>query len=314
MHDKTGLLSQLLRDLEAEVGTTDVAFIVLSALIESVKYLKVKDVSDFCRQFCELSASISNIEPKFGILNFYFAQINNIVSRYFEQNEFDEKLWKRIVLKQVKDILREANVQKHELLKYAEQIDVENKTILIHDHARTVHEVLAHYKAMGKHFKVIIAEQSFEKTHVNIEKMDHLQIPFQVVPAYMLSHVHGDINMVFFGALTLKDKMDFVMVPGAHGIISEFNSADIPVYMFINTTKFSLWKSKKKGEIFMHKHLREHYYKPITYERIKYSHDRVPAKFFSKIITNEGIFSPAELKTLFMKKMSEYGDKYPCKI
>jgi len=308
MQDKTGLLSKLLRDLEAEVGTTDVAFIVLMALVDAVKSLEVKNILEFCSQFEQLKDSISNIEPKFGILDYYFKKMNCVVSKHFKENDFSEKRWKRLVLKQIKDILKEANIQRHKLSEQAEKIDIENKTILIHDHTHTVHDVLAHYKYMGKHFKVIIAEQSFDKTHTNIERMHQCQIPFQVVPAYMLSHIHDNVDMVFFGALTLKDSMNFVMVPGAHGVISEFNSANIPSYMFINTTKFSLWRSKSKSEVFMHKHSRDHHSKPITYERVKYSHDRVPAEFFSKIITEEGIFTPEELKNVFEKKMSEYGD------
>jgi translation initiation factor 2B subunit (eIF-2B alpha/beta/delta family) len=115
----------------------------------------------------------------------------------------------------------------------------------------------------------------------------------------MLSHIHDQIDMVFFGALTLKDTMNFVMNPGALSIITEFHLEKIPIYMFMGTDKFSLWKSKKRGEIFIHKHKRTHIHKPIEYERIKYSHDRVPAKLFKKIVTNEGVLTPLKLKKVF---------------
>ena len=93
--------------------------------------------------------------------------------------------------------------------------------------------------------------------------------------------------------------MHFVMDPGTHSIISEFHVENIPAYMFIDTSKFSLWESKERGEIFIHKHLRQHHSKPIEYERIKYSHDRVPVKLFKKIITDEGVLNPGQLKELF---------------
>jgi translation initiation factor 2B subunit (eIF-2B alpha/beta/delta family) len=114
-----------------------------------------------------------------------------------------------------------------------------------------------------------------------------------------------NIDMVFFGALTLKDTMDFVMEPGTHGVASEFYAENVPMYMFIDTSKFSLWKSKQRGEIFIHKHTRTHCSKPIEYERIKYSHDRVPAKIFSKIVTNEGIFDADGVKDLFEKRLKQ---------
>ena len=83
----------------------------------------------------------------------------------------------------------------------------------------------------------------------------------------------------------------------------------IPVYMFINTSKFSLWKSKKRGEIFIHRHQRKHHSKPIEYERIKYSHDRVPAKLFSKIITDEGVLNPEQLQELYKKRFDSLRKK-----
>ena len=77
--------------------------------------------------------------------------------------------------------------------------------------------------------------------------------------------------------------------------------------MFISSKKFSLWKSKKRSEIFIHKHKREHHEKEIEYERIKYSHDRVPVSLFKKIITNEGIYTPAGLERLFNEKLKKCG-------
>jgi translation initiation factor 2B subunit (eIF-2B alpha/beta/delta family) len=136
--------------------------------------------------------------------------------------------------------------------------------------------------------------------------MHKARIPFQVIPAYMLSHIHDDIDMVFFGAVTLKDTMVFVMQPGTHGVLSEFHMADVPSYLFMNTLKFSLWKSKKRVGVFMQKHTREHRRKPIQYRRIKYSHDRVPTKFFHKIVTNEGILTPPKIKKLFNEKCKQY--------
>jgi translation initiation factor 2B subunit (eIF-2B alpha/beta/delta family) len=162
--------------------------------------------------------------------------------------------------------------------------------------------VLIHLKNKKNKFNVIIAEQDYEKTHDNIERMYAAGIQFMVVPAYMLSHLHDQIDMVFFGALTLKDTMNFVMNPGALSIISEFHHEKIPVYMFLGTEKFSLWKSKKRGEIFIHKHTRKHLNKPIVYERTKYSHDRVPSDLFKKIVTNEGVFTSKQIEKMFNEK------------
>ncbi len=213
--------------------------------------------------------------------------------------------WKKTAINKIKKVMKEARKQKRQILKYSEKIKIDEKTILIHDHSHTVQDTLVYLKKKGRKFKVIIAEQDYEKTHDNIERLHAANIPFMVVPAYMLSHLHDQIDMVFFGALTLKDTMHFVMSPGALSIITEFTMEDIPVYMFLGTEKFSLWKSKLRGEIFIHKHTREHLNKPIIYERTKYSHDRVPADLLYRIVTNEGILKPEQIEKLYWKRFKE---------
>lgn len=306
MKPKVALLSQILRDLESEIGTSDLATLALIALVDAVQALKVKSSQEFCDQFQLLMKVVTSTEPKFGILNHHFDALYKYFSITICCKECNEAEWKREAVESINDILIRAQQEKSRLVHESEKVQVEGKTILIHDHSHTVQRILTHNKNLERNFKVVIAEQDFDKTHSNIESMHAAGIMFQVVPAYMLSHVHKEIDMVFFGGLTLKDTMDFVMDPGTLSIISEFHEEGIPAYMFINTSKFSLWKSKKRGEIFIHKHLRKHANQPIEYERIKYSHDRVPAKLFHKIVTNEGVFSPEEIEKIFKEKMEKY--------
>lgn len=306
MQSKIEVFSKLLREIEMEIGSRDLADLVFKSLISAVKSLDVKDADYFNEEFSKLLRLISQTEPRYGILNYYFSKLSKFTQQTICPDEKCRSKWKYMFIKEIKDILKYGQSQKIEILKQSEKLDLEGKTILIHDHSHTVQDVLVHHKNMGKHFKVIIAEQNLEKTHDNIERMHDAQIPFHVVPAYMLSHLHDDIDMVFFGSVTLKSSMDFVMSPGDHSIISEFHVVGVPVYMFIDTSKFSLWKSEKKVEVFMHKHERTHYFRPITYERIKYSHDRVPAKLFTKIVTNQGVFDPLGIKKLFLEKMKKH--------
>lgn len=306
MKKNVELLSQILRELESEIGTSDLANLVLIALVDAVGALRVKNSAEFCEQFHKLLDAVSATEPKFGILSHRFDALFKYFSTTVCCKNCSEVEWKKEVIESINDILITAHQEKAQLIYQSNQVNVEGKTILIHDHSHTVQKVLAHFKNIGRNFKVVIAEQDFEKTHSNIESMHKAGIEFQVVPAYMLSHVHKQIDMLFFGALTLKDTMDFVMDPGTLGTISEFHEEGIPVYMFIDSAKFSLWKSKRRGEIFIHRDKRKHAQATIEYERIKYSHDRVPIKLFYRIVTNEGVFTPAELEKRFHQKMEEY--------
>ena len=54
MQSKIDLFSQLLRELEAEIGTRDVNDLSLRALQKSIEYLKANDAQKFCSQFEKL--------------------------------------------------------------------------------------------------------------------------------------------------------------------------------------------------------------------------------------------------------------------
>jgi len=308
MQQQIDLYSQVLRKMEIEIGARDVSRVLLKSLKGSVKNFKAKDNDDFCEQMMKLIHILSNIEPKFGILNYQLHKLEVFLEGNIckKSTKMTDKKRKRHVIKKLCELIRDAKKKDVALKRNAETINIDGKTILIHDHSHTVQDLLVSNKRKGQKFHVIIAEQDYEKTHNNIERMHKARIPFQVVPSYMLSHIHDRVDMLFFGALTFKDSGNFVMGPGTHSIISEFHVAKTPIYMFMNTIKFSLWRSKKRAGVFIHKHKRQHLYKPIEYERIKYSHDRVPVEMFTKIVTDKGIFSSSEFDSMFRKQLEKY--------
>ncbi len=299
---KIDLLSQLLRELEEDIGSSDVFYLVIKSLQDAVRRLKVKNEADLIGQFEKLLDVICHTSPKFGIVDYYFRNLahdlKHTIDIHGNVREF--------ILEKLDEIRENAQEQRSKILHNAEKINVKKKTILLHDHSHTVHAVLRHLTKKKEKFSVIVGEQDYHKTHDNIEMLHEEKIPFQVIPDYMVSHIGENVDMVFFGALTLKDSMHFVMEPGAYSVISQFNMMGIPIYAFLNTTKFSLWKSKPRGEIFVHQHKRAHHSKPIEYDRLKYSHDRVPVKYFHRIVTNEGILTPGQLEKLYLKKFEEH--------
>ena len=298
METKITIFSEILRDLESQIGTRDVSQLVLRAFNTSMKDFKPKSHDDIKKQFENLVHIISNTKPRFGVLTNFF---NEIVTSFDEKSpsSYNSNKCKLFFDNKINNLLKSENKDYEHLLSNATDINVKNKRILIHDHSHTVHDVLLNYKKKKINFNVVIAEQETDKTHSNIEFLHEHDIPFQVVPAYMISHIYNTIDIAFFGALTLKDTMHFVMDPGSSSLISELFIAKIPSYMFLEVNKFSLWKSKKRGEVFMHEHKRRHHNKPIEYNRIKYSHDRVSTEFFEKIITDKESFTQKGIKKYF---------------
>lgn len=301
MQKKLDLLSTLLRDFENDLGTSDLFFVVLKAMKEALQYFKPVDTNDFQRQFRQLVYMFCNTQPKFGLFRHYFQTILYDFENLPKNNVSIDEFF-RDELQKIEDQERS---NREAILRYSESLDVDGKSILIYEQSHKVQEVLQHLKDKGKKFRIVVAEQEYEKTHRIIEFLHEQNIPFQVVPDYMLSHIEDAVDMLFFGALTLKNTMDFVMPTGSHSVLSEFHTMNIPSYMFLQTTKFSLWESEPKTEVYHKKETRKHFSKPINYERLKFSHDRVQARLFEKIITEEGVCTPEELQQTFEKKLTQ---------
>ncbi|MBT7703643.1 hypothetical protein HN748_05400 [Candidatus Peregrinibacteria bacterium] len=299
-------LSELFREIEVDIGATNLSLLVLESFADAVRGLKGQNHHNFYEALIKLTEFIKNTEPKFAIIIDSFYEILKLAhdEEMHHLNE-DFPLKKKKFLKRLKDLIKAERAEEKALVKHALEIDVEGKEILIHDNSRTIHRVLNALKRAGKHFRVIVAEQDPDKTGPIIEALHKKRIPFRVVPAYMITHVNEHIDMVFLSGLTLKSTMNFVMDPGTNGLVSQFHLMKKPVYLFMVTSKFSMWKAKKKIGVYSHVHRRRHHCKPIDFERIKFSHDRVSAKLMKKIVTEQGVFTPKQIETIFNKKLQK---------
>ncbi len=303
---KINLMSKLLREIESDIGSTELNLLVLKRLITSIETLDVKTSEEFQEKFYELYEVLSITSPKFWIVNVHLEELKAFFQKNIINQNFSLSKQKRVFIKKINDLHNSSEQQKEMIIKNSLSIDVDGKTILIYDTSNVVLRILKNFVKNWRKFKIIIAEQGIDKTHKNVENMHQLWISFQVVPAYTLSHILERVDMIFLWALTMKDTKNFVMSPGSHSIVSEFNVEKIPAYLFINTEKFSLWKSKERWDVFIHEHLRKHVEKDIEYTRIKYSHDRVPVELFHRIVTNQGVFTSKEVSDLYDKKYKEY--------
>src|SRR3989339_131778 len=300
-------ISTLFRQIELDKGTTELDTIVLSALVDAIKQYPITDIKKFQEIFKEIIALICQTEPKIAILMDHMFDVYEELLKVFQYDskENQEKI-KSKLLKKIDEVIKDQKNKKQQLLKNAKKyVNIEGKSILIFDHSHTVQDVLTYLHNSGEKFKVIVAEQDIYKTEDIIASLHKSNIPFEVIPSYMLSHYEQNVDMLFFGAVTLKNTYDFVLDPGSLAIISEFHLTKKKTVMFITTSKFSLWKSKRGTEVYHHPQNRLHSRQKIEYKRLKFSHDRVPSKLFDIIITEEGNFTASELKKNYDEKFKE---------
>lgn len=298
------VLSQLFRSIESELGTHAFCILVLDALKKSLQQYKISSKEEFDQQLLNIFKLIHNTKPRYAILLDSFYKILEIEDTC---NTFSRAK----IIKEINKIGKFYDSEKKQMIKIAENIDVNDKNILIHDHSHSVHEVLLALKNKHKKFSVIVAEQDLEKTADNISFLHKNQIPFKVVPAHMLSHIDKTIDLVFCGTVTFQENLQFVMDPGSKAMISHFHLEKKPIYVFITSSKLTLWPLIEQcHEVYAKPQKRIHHsLKEVEFERLKFSHDRVFVNLFDHIVTENKIYRPLEFVELFKRLFKERSTK-----
>jgi len=280
-----------------DLGTHGFCILVLESFVTALRQHRIKSKKELFRQFNHIFDLIQDVKPKYAILidSFY-----KIFSQAGGQTVED-------IVGNINEIKAAYQAEMDHLVEAGLSIDAHKKKILIYDHSHSVQNVLRALHDKGQHFSVILAEQDMGKTEDNIAFLHEADIPFKVIPAYMISHFEEEIDMAFFGAVTFQDCGKFVMDPGSKSIISHLKVEEKPVYLFLTTSKFSLWKTREaKTEIHIKTDIRCHQtLNQIEFERVKFSHDRVSAKLIDHVVTEKGLFDSKSILEEFKRLMTK---------
>lgn len=308
MSPTSNKLSKIFLQIEADLGATDLAGFVMETLHEALGALKVKDVDDMFRQFKILVTEIKNTQPRISLVIYYFYEIWEELQVQKEKGtihnieDFNEIVKSTIIR------LRAENDEDFEsIISNGAELIKDGDSILVHSHSGTIRRIIAKAQYLGRKFHVILAEQEAEKTLDMIEYFSEKGVPFTVVPEYMLSHILQDVSKVFFGATTMNFEQNFICDAGSYSVLAEFHEVEIPTYMFLSTKKFSLWQSEMQHHTYKtkQKKILTKSAKVVNYERIKFSHDRVPAKLFNYVVTESGAYNPKEIQEIYTARYIE---------
>ncbi len=302
-------LSLIFRQIESDRGTSSLSKYVLEALISSLNGFEAGSVEDFYKELRELIVLLKGTKPRMGVVIAHFCQIWDVLEERKSKIKSMEDL-KMVLIKTVDSLNEEANQDAKQIISNGVDCVEDGDSILIHSHSRTVMNILAKAFRAKKKIRVVLAEQEEDKTQDMIHFFQERGIPFVVVPEYMLSHIETEVTKVFLGGITFNNQYVFVTDAGTNSVVSEFHHAHIPIFMFMSTKKFSLWDvtSKEMTYKITQKQTEKHPEKFVTYERIKFSHDRVPVELVDFVVTEEGKATPAQLKKNFDAKYKSYSE------
>lgn len=295
--------NDLLIAMEHDLGTRDTCIHFLTSLEAALNETRFKNAKDVRAQFSGFYEMFTHLKPRMAIIQHYLDSV-------LEGVVCDETAGPDELIRTMTATIREAekdNAKRSDRLKHVALQSIRaNAHILIHSHSHTVLDTLELASHTHKKFSVIVAEQEASRTLDIAKFLNERKIPFTVVPEYMLSSVEMDITCMLIGAVTLKHDLHFVVDAGTKAVVSEMNAAKIPVYLMLTTNKFSYWKTKAALQTQKTVKSIAHPHADFSFERVKFSHDRLPLSQIDHVITEEGIFSQKQLLECYKRKLAEY--------
>lgn len=296
----------LLLELEHDLGTRDTCVNFLESFKDALRLTAFKDADDVRRQIRAFYGMFADVKPRMAIIQNY---LDDLLEGLLESKADTPEMLLDQLLTEIKEAEADNKERAKRLTKHALELIPQDAKVLVHSHSHTVLDTLCAAKRAHRAFTVVVAEQEGEHTLDVIHTLQKANVPFTVVPEYMLSYIEEDIDCMLIGAVTLK--ADFVLAAdaGTKAVVSEMNAAGIPVHLLITTNKFSFWKTRSAPQTIKTVKSLHHHRGGFEYDRVKFSHDRMPLDQVTSVATEEGRFTVAAMKKRFEELLDEYEEQ-----
>jgi translation initiation factor 2B subunit (eIF-2B alpha/beta/delta family) len=102
-----------------------------------------------------------------------------------------------------------------------------------------------------------------------------------------------EANKLFLGAIAVTEDGKVVTAAGTSNIISIAHIHKLPVFLFVNSLKFSVKKSMEQN---IHKKVEKRSHDDFEYTLISHSHDLVDLNLIDHLIIEEGEIKKKEIQ------------------
>lgn len=277
------ILCSLIRDHEDTVGSSRVTMMAINAFIESIRQVRC-NVEEVRELYAELSLAIKNTEPK-------------VIPLIHLIEEFEKEL-EGLSYETVDEIKEKAIAilkQKHHKIKTKVGKVIENgltcinedDVIIVHTISYDVTNMLKLAReVLHKNFKVIVLKQDLGKTRRLVKSLSEAEIDMEIIPEYSLGNYIEQGNKVFMGALSITEDLKVVSAVGSANVVSLCHLNNLPIYLFVNTLKFSHRPSSQQK---IHRKVESRRHGDVSYQLVTHSHDTVDLKHVDFLVTEDGI-------------------------
>ena len=165
-----------------------------------------------------------------------------------------------------------------------EQINDRDR-IIVHSVNEPVQRIIPAAKRAGKEFQVLVLRQDPKKTAQIMRYLNAEKIVYTVTPEYGLSHSAPLADKLFLGGVAMTGDHKVVCAAGTSNIVAIARAYELPIYLFINSLKFSHLPSaehniNEKERVIRHE--------DFDCTEISYSHDLVDLSAIDHIFTENG--------------------------
>ena len=283
------ILCSLIRDHEDAVGSSRVAMMAINAFIESIRQVRCS-AEEIRELYAELSLVIKNTEPKVIPLIHLIEEFEKELSGSPDEsiNEIKEKAIR--ILEQKHDKIK-AKIGK--VIEHGLTCINEDDVIIVHTISYDVTNMLRLAReVLHKNFKVIVLKQDLAKTRRLVKSLSAAGINMEIIPEYSLNHYIDQGNKVFMGALSVTEDLKVVSAIGSANVVSLCHLNNLPIYLFVNTLKFSHRPSSQQK---IHRKVESKSHGDISYQLVTHSHDTVDLKHVDFLVTEDGIKDKAAI-------------------
>lgn len=278
------ILCRLMRDHEDLVGASRVSMLGVEAFIRSIEALKTTP-GEMRRQFLELAEAIKQTRPRIIPLIHLIEEFEIEMEPYFSEDPATARRKATEILK-IKYQKLKGKVSK--IIELGLNCIQDGDVIIMHSASEDVTNMVAMAKSsLGKEIRVIVLKQDFQKTKKLINTLTKAEVELETVPEFSLSHYIGRANKMFSCALSITHDLKVVCSVGTANVASLCHFHGVPVYLFINTLKFSHGLSE--DQCINEKRVAQ-VRDQCCYVLTTYSHDMVDLGMIDFLISEDGIF------------------------
>ncbi len=279
---KNQALYRLIREYLYAMGTSRTTVVAIQSYIDAIRRLRCTPGA-FKGNLLELGEIIKRTEPQVTPLVLLIEQFNAEIQR---QPNGDLESAKVKSVEILSSLLKRFEDDTEKLSRNCMNCIESGDFIVAHSSTAYIRNAFARaFSELNRKFKVLVLKQDFLRTKDLINILESHRVDHLLIPEYNLSHFLKDTNKLFIGAVSVTADHKAVAGIGTANVVSLCHSHNVPVYLFVETIKFS---HTTLPEHHIYKEEKEKIESDYPFRITTFSHDFIDLGMVDHLITENG--------------------------